>query len=40
MSETDPHRYALLLFWTRIPKRLNGGKIAFSTNDAGAIRQA
>lgn len=28
------------LFLTKIPKQLNGGKIAFSTNDAGAIIQA
>lgn len=27
-------------FLTKIPKQLNGGKIAFSANDAGAIIQA
>lgn len=40
IPETDPHKYAQLIFWTKVPKQFNGGKIAFSTNDAGVMQTA
>lgn len=36
--EKDPHKYAQLIL-TNLQKQCNGGKITFSANGAGAIRQ-